>query len=33
MDSAEELQSYICKLGLAVEHGKQRILQSEVGLV
>ncbi|XP_048874076.1 actin-related protein 5 [Brienomyrus brachyistius] len=29
MDSAEELQSYICKLNLAVEHGKLRILQSE----
>uniref|UniRef100_A0A8C9RW95 Actin-related protein 5 n=1 Tax=Scleropages formosus TaxID=113540 RepID=A0A8C9RW95_SCLFO len=30
MDSAEELQSYICKLSLAVEQGRQRILQSEV---
>ncbi|KAL4646320.1 actin-related protein 5 [Arapaima gigas] len=33
MDSAEELQSYICKLSLAVEHGRQRILQSEVSWV
>ncbi|KPP56896.1 actin-related protein 5-like, partial [Scleropages formosus] len=30
MDSAEELQSYICKLSLAVEQGRQRILQSEM---
>lgn len=29
MDSAEELQSYINKLQLAVEQGRQRLLQSD----
>jgi len=32
MDSAEELQSYVNKLQLAVEQGRQRLLQAEVGL-
>lgn len=30
MDSAEELQSYINKLQLAVEQGRQKLLQSDV---
>ena len=29
MDSAEELQSYISKLGVAVEQGRHRLLHSE----
>lgn len=29
MDSAEELQSYINKLQLAVEQGRQKLLQSD----
>ncbi|XP_030068923.1 actin-related protein 5 [Microcaecilia unicolor] len=32
MDSAEELQSYIHKLGLAIEQTKQKILQAEVNI-
>lgn len=32
MDSAEELQSYIHKLSMAVEQTKHRILQSEVSV-
>lgn len=29
MDSAEELQSYISKLQVAVEQGRQKLLQSD----
>lgn len=32
MDSAEELQSYIHKLSLAIEQTKQKILQAEVSI-
>ncbi|XP_043946314.1 actin-related protein 5 [Protopterus annectens] len=32
MDSAEELQSYINKLGIAIEQTKQKILQAEVNI-
>lgn len=32
MDSAEELQSYINKLSLAIEQTKQKILQAEVNI-
>lgn len=31
MDSAEELQSYISKLQLAVEQSRQKLLQSDGG--
>lgn len=31
MDSAEELQSYINKLQLAVEQGRQKLLHSDEG--
>lgn len=31
MDSAEELQSYINKLSLVVEQGRQRLLQVIIG--